>query len=47
MIESTPVPLDGVIGIQSRPGMTNREQASDGSQGSRISNEETTEEAWK
>src|SRR5262249_49925315 len=27
--------------------MTNREQASDGSRGSRVSNEETTEEAWK
>jgi hypothetical protein len=37
----------GDRGIQSRPGMTNREQASDGSKGSRVSNEETTKEAWK
>jgi hypothetical protein len=40
MIESTLVPLDGVIG-GSKAGMTSREQASDGSQGSRVSNEET------
>ena len=46
MIESMLVSLD-VIGIQSRPGLTNREQVSDGSQGSRVTSEESTEEAWK